>query len=637
MKKIFTLACAATALLASIPQPVSASARKTVDNMAKAEAIGTKHTLESAYAPITASSQARADEEDEWVKVSTGIWFEGPLAARFSDVDAGQWDVDIYQNEAKPGWIRLNPYTEDTPPAQLLGKANENYLDICISDPAKVYFLDWTAFGSFLYGSYCPENEWPASATGYGNLTDGIITFPAGSVAYLSGTKYSLLQGEMKIVLDKSTYIDYTVAVEAPFCATTAEQYVKITKADGVATVKIMALKGHYPMNDNNATILASSGIDFTSYVGSRVNIGLEGPNVEYSILYVGLDADGNIKAQGAAYTYIVDEDADNWKSIGQGVYTEGVISELFNDIDSKELACEIQENVNTPGYYRLVNPYANFGFDPQHAHNHYLYINATDPAHVYVEPSVLGVYINSNFGEGAAMSWGNQYLDDVATGEQEGVWGKLENGVITVPAMRLQLSAYQDGGWLNLFDFTVDPADAAGPFKVVLPAYVPSTLAVVSVVGGHPVIFPLEKEDDGVFSGEIEVEAPMFYFAEMESDALQAPALYAVDGGKHYWGADEADKEIGAGGELALVKSDEPNAFKLATEKEFPVKVKYAVDFSKGTVAVQSINTGVESINADNEGAVEYFNLQGIRIENPTKGQTVIRRQGSNAGVIMK
>ena len=37
----------------------------------------------------------------EWVKVSTGIWFEGPFAARFSDVDEGQWDVDIYQNEAR--------------------------------------------------------------------------------------------------------------------------------------------------------------------------------------------------------------------------------------------------------------------------------------------------------------------------------------------------------------------------------------------------------------------------------------------------------------------------------------------------------------------------------------------------------
>lgn len=84
-------------------------------------------------------------------------------------------------------------------------------------------------------------------------------------------------------------------------------------------------------------------------------------------------------------------------------------------------------------------------------------------------------------------------------------------------------------------------------------------------------------------------------------------------------------------------MKSDQPNAFLLATDKEFPVKVKLAVDFSKGTVTIQTINTGVESVSIDNDSAVEYFNMQGIRIDNPADGQMVIRRQGGKANVIMK
>lgn len=39
---------------------------------------------------------------------------------------------------------------------------------------------------------------------------------------------------------------------------------------------------------------------------------------------------------------------------------------------------------------------------------------------------------------------------------------------------------------------------------------------------------------------------------------------------------------------------------------------------------------TGIENVGADVEGAVEYFNLQGMRISEPAKGQVVIRRQGA-------
>lgn len=42
------------------------------------------------------------------------------------------------------------------------------------------------------------------------------------------------------------------------------------------------------------------------------------------------------------------------------------------------------------------------------------------------------------------------------------------------------------------------------------------------------------------------------------------------------------------------------------------------------------STTTGIENVGADVEGVVEYFNLQGMRISEPVKGQVVIRRQGA-------
>ena len=50
----------------------------------------------------------------------------------------------------------------------------------------------------------------------------------------------------------------------------------------------------------------------------------------------------------------------------------------------------------------------------------------------------------------------------------------------------------------------------------------------------------------------------------------------------------------------------------------------------------VTSEGTGVDEIEADNNAPVEYFNLQGMRIVNPEKGQIYIQRQGSKVSKIL-
>ncbi|MCM1520811.1 MAG: hypothetical protein NC098_08505 [Lachnoclostridium sp.] len=53
-------------------------------------------------------------------------------------------------------------------------------------------------------------------------------------------------------------------------------------------------------------------------------------------------------------------------------------------------------------------------------------------------------------------------------------------------------------------------------------------------------------------------------------------------------------------------------------------------------TLAVSdSETTGIEAVTVEAEGAVEYFNLQGIRVENPANG-VFIRRQGNNVSKVL-
>lgn len=45
---------------------------------------------------------------------------------------------------------------------------------------------------------------------------------------------------------------------------------------------------------------------------------------------------------------------------------------------------------------------------------------------------------------------------------------------------------------------------------------------------------------------------------------------------------------------------------------------------------------SGISNISADTEAPVQYFNLQGVRVENPAKGQLLIKRNGSKSEKII-
>ena len=164
--------------------------------------------------------------------------------------------------------------------------------------------------------------------------------------------------------------------------------------------------------------------------------------------------------------TYITEPDPEVFKSLGMATYTDGFVSTLF-EMESVSYQVEIEESVDNPGKYRLVNPYGeafpyNEPGDWDAENTYYLTIDATDPEYVNLVQSDLGV--NWGYGPMKALSLADYFI---SAGEatmdemkQAGFYGKLVDGVITFNVKTLGLVMGADLYYANTL----------GEFKVVLP-----------------------------------------------------------------------------------------------------------------------------------------------------------------------
>lgn len=138
---------------------------------------------------------------------------------------------------------------------------------------------------------------------------------------------------------------------------------------------------------------------------------------------------------------YCMPDEADKWTSLGIGKFSEDAVLGLGGDWTVKELDVEVQENIEKPGYYRLVNPYKDFPSNwPDLAythedHNHYLYLDASKPNQIMIEPQPTGIYVDDNLKDSYLTSMAYE-LKRAGKLQPEYVkyLGNLENGKITFP-----------------------------------------------------------------------------------------------------------------------------------------------------------------------------------------------------------
>ncbi len=411
-----------------------------------------------------------------WTSLGEGTWVEG-LLSQYTNIDRGlTWSVEIEESDETPGYYRMYPYADASNPISanvMKGKVDEEtviYLNA--TDIEKPYIEgQFTPFGMRIYMHFVAENK--AQGGDYATYKDGIFSFPANSFAYMTpqgdGWYYANRDGDFKIALPGAVVRDYTFSATASWCA---NEYALLSfeRGEDVADIKYMLLSSpEYGMTDANAKVVAQNGNSVgAGYTSLRLSTEGADPGV-WTALIVALSEDGDIVGQTECHFLIpAEEDPENWQELGTGVYSESYLSGLFSDIDVVNLGVKVEQNVNEPGRYRIVNPYAEYtevknGNVGHEGHDHYIYINATDPVRVYVEPSVLGVQV-AGFGEAFGWSWGSRYVMQgrPERGDTDEVYGTLEGDVVTVPYLILGMSNYNSGKFRQLSNDAV--------FKVTIP-----------------------------------------------------------------------------------------------------------------------------------------------------------------------
>lgn len=178
-------------------------------------------------------------------------------------------------------------------------------------------------------------------------------------------------------------------------------------------------------------------------------------------------------------------EENNPWLSLGMGLYTEGIVCSLY-DIEAQTYEVEIQERKDTPGLYRIVNPYGEkWSYAAANSMNpaSYLEINATDAKGVYITSQMLGVKLEDGDTEIGFASIGGYYYESGAYTIEElktsGMLGQIVDGMITFPTM--------SNGSQGVVYYGSKAYYGGQGIQIVLPDAVPNQIRSLRVKGVRP------------------------------------------------------------------------------------------------------------------------------------------------------
>lgn len=295
-----------------------------------------------------------------------------------------------------------------------------------------------------------------------GNTYSDMLLSIAGS--FYAGNKY----GGFKLLLPGAVDKDYSISIAHTSCADNNLFTVDVALGADVERFKTFVAPGEFANSQDNFDYIAANGEEFTKDQTS-LNYNLSGQkDGVWTVFAVAVDADNNFKNGVRTLLYVVNDNSDKWKSLeGDALYTDDIVASIYKNHDDTERSVAIEENIEIPGYYRLVNPYADpysFAAQSKHkgSHSHYLYINASNPDQVYVEEAPIGWELGD--GAMAVTSYAFQALNKNIDPAEIKTFGTLKDCTITFPekALRARELNYDNGAW---YDANINSA-----FKVVLP-----------------------------------------------------------------------------------------------------------------------------------------------------------------------
>ncbi|MCD8312798.1 MAG: hypothetical protein LUC24_01390 [Bacteroidales bacterium] len=447
---------------------------------------------------------------EPWVSLGNCTYRDDFITTIFA-VDNYEYEVEIQENQVHPGLFRLvYPYDGKYPANEAYDDGTADwdltqtyYLEVNAEDPDGVYIemqdlgMDW-GYGHFWVWSmadYYYENgyDWETiKAAGYCGTYDGeLITFPESTLlctmpdyygwSFYPANTYGAFLIAMPGVVLKDFSVD--VAYAGKYTDAKDVNYIvgAVTLGDDVESADVALLDGSVSVDDIDEAVAAlGSAIDVQS-VTSSGSVSFEcNEGGTYTLLAVTY---GDGDAQEYAYkSFTFSLSAEPWTSLGYCEYTEDFMT-TFWSVENVTYEVEIQENTDTPGLFRLVNPYGeaypyNDPGDWDDSQNWYIEINACDPDGVYIDLQDTGC--DWGYGDIYVYSMAANYLDygyPLSVVKAAGYCGTYADGVITFPTE--QLLIYMPG-----YSSSIYYANTNGAFKVVMPSARTSSVHLTSAVG---------------------------------------------------------------------------------------------------------------------------------------------------------
>lgn len=253
---------------------------------------------------------------------------EGLITGYTQNPTGIEWEVEVYTNELKPGWYFLKDAYISAPFNQGWEQKkgwdmmpSGSYLTINAENPARVYMpfqnlgCNWS-YGWMYAGSIAPEAGITGGTPTYGTLVDGVISFPANSMAFAEpeynngALSISNTEGMFRICLPGAILVDYTVEIISGYTSQ-GQHPVQFTFGTDVETIKYLAYQGELSsaelnekvadvLTNENAAVLTKESADENGNVVVALSFEATG---KYTLVAVGYDKD-NV-AQTAVYEVV--------------------------------------------------------------------------------------------------------------------------------------------------------------------------------------------------------------------------------------------------------------------------------------------------------------------------------------------
>ncbi len=418
----------------------------------------------------TQAASRAVEEITDWQSIGEGKFEDGWVTASMVDPSHYAFEVEFEESASVKGMYRMkSPYTSDR--FLFLGyNENETETDIVIdgADPELViipiqysgytdsdigdvwvgsieaYYIDFFEFTKEEDKEYFSGNVF---VNGVLTIDDPLTGTSADDFGYSWETVYPTV-----ITLPGSK--DYSISIMSPTCEAEGSLWFKFTTGNDVTKVKYMVAEGAMTASNDLFDFVAEEGTELAVPVAKPLVLDMGSDETAInSFIAVTLDDEGKY-AQGVVRRfYTIADEPDKWRSLGNAVYKEGVLSGVYSDLYSMEYDVEIQESVSTPGLFRLVNPYDDkSGFCQEYnhlinheEHNHYITVDATDADKVFVHESPLGIDCGDGDEIISSVPFANSQNDEETDSDY---YGTMADGVITLPAGMLLLREPDSERW---------------------------------------------------------------------------------------------------------------------------------------------------------------------------------------------